>query len=410
MASPVISICIPTYNRSKYLECLLQSLQEQLVDFPYSHEIVISDNASTDGTAGVIASWRDRLPLRDFRQAENRGPGANWQLVMTRARGTYVLYVADDDIVLLPQVAEVVRTMEANPAIAITFAPWLLHDLVAGKSKGTFYTQAQDLLIERGDYLGLLDAMLRWSIFPEICVARRAVFNAVMPRVSSEVFYAFVHAAEFLGRGNVLLRKEPFYVSVTQYFADEPARPQNGIAETLHAWDRYRGGLEHVLSRVGGKVSDMERIGLVLRITEIIAGRMAVAVRLRFEAQKDAVDTYFIASRVCALGYERLLQPPIQLLAARAALWFLATDTELHAGIQTLICVGGSTAEVRDHIRSIARVETRFEATLPALGQLRNCLVFVREPPSLADDERERLLDANVKVVCERDVLAKFPA
>ena len=43
---PLVSFCIPTYNRSRYLASLLESLVGQLAAFPYPYELVIADNAS----------------------------------------------------------------------------------------------------------------------------------------------------------------------------------------------------------------------------------------------------------------------------------------------------------------------------------------------------------------------------
>ena len=67
----------------------------------------------------------------------------------------------------------------------------------------------------------LLDHILRHHIFPEIHIARRDVLQRLMPRINEHAFYAFVQAADYLAQGAVLIQQEPFYVSITRYFADE---------------------------------------------------------------------------------------------------------------------------------------------------------------------------------------------
>ena len=43
MSQPIVSFCVPTFNRSRYLESLLAGLVVQLEGFPYPFEIVIAE-------------------------------------------------------------------------------------------------------------------------------------------------------------------------------------------------------------------------------------------------------------------------------------------------------------------------------------------------------------------------------
>ena len=60
----LLSICIPTYNRSGYLRKTLESIVSQDAWAEEETEIVISDNASTDGTQDVIREFSERFPER----------------------------------------------------------------------------------------------------------------------------------------------------------------------------------------------------------------------------------------------------------------------------------------------------------------------------------------------------------
>jgi abequosyltransferase len=55
---PLLSICIPTYNREKYLRRLLDSIvfQKEFID-TNDVEIVIADNASTDSTEELVNEY-----------------------------------------------------------------------------------------------------------------------------------------------------------------------------------------------------------------------------------------------------------------------------------------------------------------------------------------------------------------
>jgi glycosyltransferase involved in cell wall biosynthesis len=72
--SPLLSICIPTYNREKYLQECLESIVHQEGFNINDIEIVISDNASQDGTTKLVESFKQKYPnIQYFRNAENIG-------------------------------------------------------------------------------------------------------------------------------------------------------------------------------------------------------------------------------------------------------------------------------------------------------------------------------------------------
>ena len=54
----ILSICIPTFNRSAYLESTIESIVNQALfrDRMYV-EIVVSDNASSDATANICQDY-----------------------------------------------------------------------------------------------------------------------------------------------------------------------------------------------------------------------------------------------------------------------------------------------------------------------------------------------------------------
>lgn len=406
--APQVSFCIPTYNRCRYLTSLLESLVVQLADFPYSFELVIADNGSTDQTATTIAAFADRLPIRALRHASNIGGYANWQFVLSQAAGRYVVYVADDDSILGDQVASAVAKMDADPELAVVYAPWLLFDLVAQQSQGQFFTVPHDLRIERNEHGQLLDHILRHHIFPEIQIIRRDVLQATMPRVNEHAFFAFVHAADYLRQGAVLIQQDPFYVSITRYFADE-SREQIGNSEVEHAWDRYRGGLEYMIARTGVDITAEERFGLHARINQMIASRMAVAIRLRHAGKRSAIDTYYLAMRLRGLGYEKLLPAPLATLASEAMVEFVLRDGEIHRGVRQLICVGTTPREERDYLVRQARVPVEFLADLQRCEHLSDAVLFIRD-----DAVKAQHLDSveaaarNVRIVRERDLADKF--
>ena len=52
---PLLSICIPTYNRYEYLISNLEILMPQVAKFADKIEVLINDNASTDSTTEILS-------------------------------------------------------------------------------------------------------------------------------------------------------------------------------------------------------------------------------------------------------------------------------------------------------------------------------------------------------------------
>lgn len=92
---PKVSIGMPVYNGERYIREALDSLLAQThADF----ELIISDNASTDGTEAVCRGYAARDPrIRYVRQSENRGAMANFRFVLDEAAGEYFMWAAADD-------------------------------------------------------------------------------------------------------------------------------------------------------------------------------------------------------------------------------------------------------------------------------------------------------------------------
>lgn len=407
MTEPLVSFCIPTWNRARYLASLLESLEGQLAGFPYSYEIVIADNASPDATPEVVQQFAGRLPIRSFRHPCNIGGFPNWQSVMSRAHGRYLVYLSDDDCVLGEPLAATIARLEADPQIAVVYAPWLLYDLVAQQEQGRFYDVPHDLMVEVGAHRELLDHVLRHHLFPEVQIVRRDVLQRLMPRINEHAFFAFVHAADYLTQGRVLIQREPWYVAITRYFEDE-TREQLGSEEVEVAWDRYRGGLEYLLARAGDAVDPEERAGLHLRMQRFVAVRMSVAIRLRHHKGRDPVDTWMLAMRLKGLGHESMCPVPMATLRAHAALHFLLHDAELHRGVSHVLVAGVSDSDTRRWVLEHTTKPVEFVASLPPVECLADALVLMRDGASPSDLPEAELAARGVRVVREHDLFERF--
>lgn len=126
---PFVTIAIPTFNRASLLkDCVAAALAQTYNRF----EVLVSDNASTDGTQGILSEFSDQR-LRVLRQKTNIGLIPNWNACLDNARGDYIVLVSDDDRVspwLLERCMDLVRRQPQVP-IVVTLSD--LHAASYGK-------------------------------------------------------------------------------------------------------------------------------------------------------------------------------------------------------------------------------------------------------------------------------------
>jgi glycosyltransferase involved in cell wall biosynthesis len=105
---PVLSVAIPTYNRAETLRRQLGSICGQIVGVQEDVEVVVSDNASSDRTAAVVAEMRQRFPnVRYIRNDANLGLLRNTDVAVRACLAEYVWILSDDDV-LMPYAVETV--------------------------------------------------------------------------------------------------------------------------------------------------------------------------------------------------------------------------------------------------------------------------------------------------------------
>lgn len=107
---PQVSIGMPVYNGEPFIRKALDSLLAQsFTDF----ELIISDNASNDGTEAICRAYAAKDErIRYVRQAENLGAMPNFQFALREALGTFFMWAAADDRWSANYVADCVRTLQ----------------------------------------------------------------------------------------------------------------------------------------------------------------------------------------------------------------------------------------------------------------------------------------------------------
>lgn len=117
---PRLSIGLPVYNGERFLKFALDSLIGQTyTDF----ELIISDNASTDGTMRICQDYAARdARIRYYRNIENIGAAANFNRVFELARGEFFKWAAADDVISPNFLESCIEVLDRDPSVILAYS------------------------------------------------------------------------------------------------------------------------------------------------------------------------------------------------------------------------------------------------------------------------------------------------
>lgn len=349
-SSPLVSLCLATYNRASYLDRYLTHHAQALEAAGIDYEVVVSDNCSSDETAEILARHAARNPrMRVTRQPRNLGAYPNILTTLHEARGEIIVSIADDDLAVTDTLIRYIGRMRDDPDLVMIQAPWLLTDETKGGAViGKFYDFEGEWRFEAGQYGNCLAFVIQNHVFPECWLMRRSALPGVagpVPRFTYSYFCMLTHA---LSKGAVLFCPEP-HIAATAISKGAHV----GNAEAMESWDVYRGGLELMASHARqfnpGALPDASAVGAA--ITAFVTERMGVAARLQAHARNWS-NAYQILRRL--LAYD--LAPDIGVAHGDVAL-LAAVETALlecaQRGATQIVVAGGVPEHVMERMNAI---------------------------------------------------------
>ncbi len=211
MVEPLLSICIPTYNRADLLDYCLEGVRQfERFDVPF--EVVVSDNASEDHTQEVLRRRGEEMRyLRSCRQKCLVPANENIVTVFRSALGRFIVYLADDDSLIPEAVMDCVGRMTADPELSAIYADWIAYDDAKGceMHRNVRYTKATSF--RPNDPVGLVDFVLRHTVFPDIGIYRLEALLKSDCFITRSI-YAHLHWMYRLSRtGTITFELGPFY-------------------------------------------------------------------------------------------------------------------------------------------------------------------------------------------------------
>lgn len=185
MPTPLVSVCIAAYNHARYIRQALDGILAQKTDFLI--ELLVHDDASTDGTADILREYAAEYPDTVFPlfESENQysknvpiDPTFNYP----RARGKYIALCEGDDYWIDEYKLQAqVDFMEAHPDCTFCFTNAYIEDESGASPRREFlpyYEEERacyrpaDSRYELGDAAGLSFAPTASFLFPREALSR----------------------------------------------------------------------------------------------------------------------------------------------------------------------------------------------------------------------------------------------
>lgn len=152
-----LSLIIPAYNERSRILGTVDSIRTFLGARPWSHEILVVDDGSVDGTADAVDAGAAQRPgLRCLRAPRNRGKGAAVRRGLEAARGEVIGFVDADDKTDVSALDEVFERLQRGCDIVIGDRTLSQSDIAAGRRRHRQWGSAQFRRLTRS-WMGLGD-------------------------------------------------------------------------------------------------------------------------------------------------------------------------------------------------------------------------------------------------------------
>jgi glycosyltransferase involved in cell wall biosynthesis len=117
---PLVSVLVITYNQEGFIRETLDSVLSQ--NYP-NLQLVVADDASTDGTRAILAEYQSKYPLVVYPvlNGKNLGITGNCNAGLAQCKGKYIAVLGGDDIFLPGKLLKQTALMEADEQMSISY-------------------------------------------------------------------------------------------------------------------------------------------------------------------------------------------------------------------------------------------------------------------------------------------------
>ena len=141
----ILTIGIPTYNRSKYFRKCISNLYKHVGDMPWI-EVFVSDNESTDDTEKIASQYLSHKNFRYYKQPVNIGGDKNISYIYENAKGDFIVACGDDDYYSPDAILNLLETICLYPEATLIELDWSGPvEVIPGKGMDNFLVRCMDM-------------------------------------------------------------------------------------------------------------------------------------------------------------------------------------------------------------------------------------------------------------------------
>lgn len=241
-----ISVLLVTHNHAAYIVRALASIESQISTS--SLEVVVADDASTDGTREAIVAWAARvdIPVRILPEEARLGITRNYERGFRSCTGRYVAVLEGDDEWLSVEKLELqARHLDEHPDIVVVASRFLLHDQESGESCprpliGTeeFWTRITSEQLAESNWFGTFST----------CMYRASALARISPEIFAATSFDWMINLAVTEFGDAALLPE-----VTALYRIHPGGTWSGMGDAARA-AQLRSLIPTYMALLGGRL------------------------------------------------------------------------------------------------------------------------------------------------------------
>lgn len=201
---PLLTVCIPAYNRAALLPPLLDSILEQ--DFDDFDVLIIEDLSPERALiAAIVQRYQERYPsrIRCVENAVNLGYDGNLRKLVELADGRYCLFMGNDDLLCTGALRSVASAIERQPECGVVVRSYASFEADPKQVKQVFRYYPEELVLEAG-LRAISTAYRRSVVISGMVIHRDAAAKLATDRFDGTLLYQLYLVGMILAHRSVV--------------------------------------------------------------------------------------------------------------------------------------------------------------------------------------------------------------